>query len=111
MSICFLERCEGIDLVLIAQIQNLEDELIFSTSIKNIKELLDSDSNSDFKADLLKLTEEKCLKKLKEKKFDINKFWARRADDDSEFSKYENNSKRIKVAPLACSKKLQGDCD
>ena len=48
MSICFLERCEGIDLVLIPQIQNLGDELIFSTSIKNIKELLDSDSNSVF---------------------------------------------------------------
>ncbi|MGI5090289.1 hypothetical protein ABK01_06020 [Treponema sp. OMZ 305] len=85
---------ENIETVLIPQVNNFEDEIIYATSIKNIKELLNSKSNSDFKSDFLK--EKNCLKKLEDKDFDIYKFWSRTADKSSSFSKYENRSNKIK---------------
>lgn len=88
-------KCENIEAILIPQIKNFEDEIVYSTSIKNIKELLNSKSKTDFKSDFLK--EKNCLKKLEDKDFDINKFWSRTADKKSPFSKYNNNSKRIKI--------------
>ena len=45
---------EAIEVILIPQVHNFEDEIIYATSIKNIKELLNSKSNSDFKSDFLK---------------------------------------------------------
>ncbi len=86
---------EKIETILIPQINNFEDEIVYATSVKNIKELLNSKSNSDFKNDFLK--EKNCLKKLEDKDFDINKFWARKADNNSPFNKYDNNSKLIKI--------------
>ncbi|MEL3906378.1 MAG: hypothetical protein P1P65_05045 [Treponema sp.] len=86
---------QNIHLILIPQINNLEDELVFSTSVKNIKELLNSKSNTEFKSDLLK--EQNCLKKLQEKQFDIHKFWSRKADEHSVFHEYDNHSNLIKI--------------
>lgn len=86
---------ENINVILIPQIKNLEDEFIFSTSIKNIKELLNSKSRTEFKSDFLK--EKYCLKKLEEKNFDITKFWAREPEINSDFSFCKNNSKEIKL--------------
>ncbi|MGI5067063.1 hypothetical protein [Treponema putidum] len=86
---------EKIETFLIPQVNNFEDEIVYSTSVKNIKEILNSKSNSDFKSDFLK--EKDCLKKLEDKDFDINKFWSRTADKNSPFSKYNNNSKVIKI--------------
>ena len=45
---------ENIEAVLIPQVNNFEDEIVYATSVKNIKELLNSKSNSDFKSDFLK---------------------------------------------------------
>lgn len=84
----------GLNALLIPQIQNLEDEIIYSTSIKKITELLDSKSSSDFKRDFLK--EKNTLKKLKDKDFDIKKFWSRIADENSVFGQYKNDAHKIK---------------
>ena len=86
---------ENIEAVLIPQVNNFEDEIVYATSVKNIKELLHSKSNSDFKSDFLK--EKHCLKKLEDKAFDIHRFWTRTADKSSPFGKYENNSSKIKI--------------
>lgn len=84
----------NLNVILIPQIRNLEEEFIFSTSIKDIKELLNSKSRREFKSDFIK--EKNCLKKLEEKNFNIEKFWSREADKSSGFSGYKNSSNKIK---------------
>lgn len=66
------------DVYCVLQVNNLEDELIKSTDIKDIKELLNSKSNSDFKKDLI--DEKNLIKKLNFHKFDINKMWNSTSD-------------------------------
>ena len=83
------------NLILIPQINNLEDEIIYATKIKNIEELLDSDSTREFKGDMLKCTN--TLNKLEEKLFDIEKFWSR--NPTNKFEAYKNNSSQIKIIP------------
>ena len=41
------------DIIYILQIKNLEDELVYSTKIKKIKDLLESKSDKDFKRDFI----------------------------------------------------------
>ena len=42
------------EVILIPQVKNLEDELIYSTKIKKIKDLLESKSDDDFKRDFMR---------------------------------------------------------
>lgn len=79
-------------ITLIPQIKNLEDELVHATTIKQIKELLPSQSNSDFKRDFCK--SQNVPKQLIAKSFDINKFWSRNAV--SPFNNFKNQSEEIK---------------
>lgn len=65
------ENCKQV--VVICQYDNIEDEIIKSTNIRKIKELLNSKSDSDWKTDVL--NEKKLMKKLLDKEFDFSKFW------------------------------------
>ena len=85
----------NIDIVLIPQVKNFEDEIVYSTSITNITDLLESKSRSDFKSDFLRIAT--VLDKLKEKNFDIKKFWSRNADESSVFVTYKNVAHKIKL--------------
>ncbi|VWL85266.1 hypothetical protein [Oceanivirga miroungae] len=76
------------DIYFIKQIENLEDELIYCTNIKQIKELLNSKSNSNFKKDFINCSN--ILEKLESKKFSINKLWIR---EENIF----NSSSKIKI--------------
>ncbi len=80
--------------ILVPQVHNLEDEIVFATSIKEIKELLKSKSNKDFKRDFLNTNN--FLARLENKKFNIKRFWSRRCTSGSVFSQYKNNSALIK---------------
>ena len=80
------------DIIFIPQILCIEDELVYSTDIKKIEELLDSKSKREFKADFNNCSN--LLEKLLKKGFDINKIWSR--NSDGEFSKYQNSSQKIK---------------
>lgn len=80
------------DIICIPQIKNLEGELIYSTSINKIVELLESKSKKDFKNDFNNC--KNLLKKLEEKEFKISKLWSRNAKDV--YMKYKNNSGIIK---------------
>lgn len=71
------------DLVLIPQVKNLEDELVKSCRIRNVKELLGSKSNKEFKGDFIRVTN--LANKLKSKEFDINLIWK-----DTPLSPYQN---------------------
>ena len=53
-NIKILNKCPEVNKVIcIPQVNNLEDELIRSCNIKQIKELLGSRSNKDYKHDLI----------------------------------------------------------
>lgn len=80
------------DVICILQIKNLEDELIYSTNINKIVDLLESKSKKDFKNDFN--NSKNLLKKLEEKEFKISKLWSRNALDI--YKKYKNSSEVIK---------------
>lgn len=78
--------------ICIPQVKNLEDELIYSTKIKKIKDLLESKSDDYFKRDFMRCNN--LIKKLEEKEFKISKLWSRNAVDI--YEKYKNDSEKIK---------------
>lgn len=83
------------DVILIPQVKNIEDELVRSTSIRNIKELLQSKSNKDFKSDFNK-TDLKGLKtKLEKVDFSITILWS--SHPDGKYSGIPNESGMIKI--------------
>lgn len=79
-------------LICIPQVNNLEDELLRSCHIKQIKELLGSKSNKDFKHDLI--VEKNLKKKLLNHDFDIQKFWNR--NPENKFREISNGAINIK---------------
>ena len=80
------------EIICIVQVKNLEDELKRSCNIKQIKELLGSKSNKDYKSDLIK--EKNLSKKLKEKEFDFSKFW--NMNDSEVYKMIRNEAYKIK---------------
>ncbi len=88
-----LIMCSNVeDIITIPQARNLEEELVKSCNIKDIRELLNSKSKKDFKSDLIKATNLKA--KLIQREFDINKLWT--GKDYGSFTDLENGSSEIK---------------
>lgn len=83
-NIKLLNKCPQVKRVIcIPQVHNLEDELIKSCGIRQIKELLGSKSDKDFKHDIVR--EKNLALKLRDRKFDINKLWT-----DNPSNQYKN---------------------
>ena len=80
------------EVVCIPQVLKLEEELVRSCSIKSIKELTNSKSNSDFKKDVLKISNLDA--RLKNTNFDFSKFWCTKPKNS--FSRFPNDSKCIR---------------
>ena len=80
------------DVVCITQVENLEDELVRSTSIREIKELTKSRTNGQFKTDVLRTSNLK--KRMEECSFDFSKFWSSKPKDC--YKHIENNANKIK---------------
>lgn len=78
----------------VLQVGNLEDELVRSTSCKDIKELLPSKSIKDFKADFIK--EKNLYSKLQAKGFDLDKIWI--MNPKNGFSFVKNDGNKIKLS-------------
>lgn len=73
-NISKLEKSPNVKkVIIICQDQNLEDEIVRATSIKNIKDLLGSKTVTDFKREVISCSN--LLKKFEDKDFDISKFW------------------------------------
>lgn len=81
------------DVITIPQVMNLEDELRYCCNIRKITELLNSRSASNFKSDLIHITN--LDNKLKEHSFDINRFWSRQPG--TPYEHINNNANRIKI--------------
>lgn len=94
-NIEFLKKEAMIKEVLcITQVKNLEDELIRSCDIKQIRDLTGSKSNSDYKRDMLK--DHSFMKKLEKHKFDICKFW-NKVDEVYKSKNIGNDAYKIKL--------------
>lgn len=92
-NIEFLSKQNNIkDVICITQIENLEDELVRSTSVKEIRELTKSRSNSEFKTDVLHISNLK--KRLEECSFDFTKFWS--CQPKNEYKDIVNEADRIR---------------
>ncbi|WP_282745473.1 hypothetical protein [Peptostreptococcus stomatis] len=87
--------------IIIPQIRNFEEELIYSTNIKSIKDFIPSLSSKNFKTDFNK-NKGNILKKLNKHGYNNQKMWSRNLSDNSLFKKvYEvayikNNSNLVK---------------
>lgn len=81
----------------IQSIYTFEDELVYATSMKNINELCNSESNNEFKNRFLNLKRENVTTKLKKYNFDGDLIWNRQTKD-LPFSKYysHNHQQMIK---------------
>ncbi len=76
----------------VPQVKNIEDELIRSTDLKSIEELLNSKSKTEFKRDMLRVSN--LADKLESHQFDIQKLWVR--NPGSPFDEICNDSAQIK---------------
>lgn len=93
-NITKLKKCASVsDVVLIPQVSNLEVELVRSCKIKQIKELLNSRSNSDFKRDVIRVTN--LASKLKEHSFNFDLFWSQKPGHP--YQNIENQSLKIRI--------------
>lgn len=93
-NIAFLEHISMVEEVIcITQVGNLEEELVRSCEIQQIKELTNSRSNREFKHDLLKANN--FHKNLEKHKFDIRKFWA--ASPSGAYKGIVNGGEKIKI--------------
>lgn len=95
-NIDFLNKEKTIKEVLcITQVKNLEDELIRSCDIKQIKELTGSKTNSEFKHDMLNDSDLIFYKKLYKHNFNFGKFWC--MNDEEEYRDIPNDATKIKL--------------
>lgn len=78
----------------ITQVKNIEDELIRSTDIKKIEELLSSKTKSGFKNDFNRIDSKNIAGKLKKHNFDIKQLWSEKPR--GKFSEINNASELIK---------------
>lgn len=80
--------------LLIPQVQNLEDELIRACALTNIKELLNSRSQRDFKHDFLTCSN---LEQILNRSLDLHVFWS--SSPKGPFSLISNDAHEIKKIP------------
>ena len=89
-----LENCAAVSkIITIPQVRNLEEELVRSCNIRKIKELLNSKSNSEFKKDIIKVTN--LRSKLIEHQFDIDCFWT--ANPPAPYQHITNEAQEVKL--------------
>ena len=93
-NIEILKACSSVsEIILVPQVRNLEDELVRSCNIKRIEELLNSRSRSDFKSDLIRISN--LDKKLKEHQFNIELFWS--GKPTAPYQDIENQAAKVKI--------------
>lgn len=93
-NIEMVKKCANVDgVICVIQNRNLEDELLRACSIRQIKELTNSISNSGYKHDLIAMNN--LASKLEEKNFSIDKMWM--MQPPSEYNGIKNEAEKIKL--------------
>ena len=94
-NIDFLEKQSCIrNVICIPQVKNLEDELLRACQIRNIKELTNSRSQKDYKADLISCNN--LYDRLKKCDFSMENFWTKLPKNG--FARFGNNAEKIIIA-------------
>ena len=94
MNIQKLKNCSAVtEVITIPQVPKLEIELVRSCNIRQIKELLNSRSNDDFKRDVMRVTNLDA--KLREHQFDIDHFWS--ATPTPPYQDIPNQAAKVKL--------------
>lgn len=92
-----LKRCRSVrNLFCITQVRNIEDELVRSTDIRAIEELLPSKSRKSFKNDFNRMELKNLARKLEEHNFNISLLWSRQPQ--GKLAETRNDSDRIKYS-------------
>ena len=76
----------------IPQVKNLEDELLRSTDVHQIKDLIGCQSKSDFKREWL--NDKRLFEKLKQHSFNYARFWS--LDAEAPFASISNDANKVK---------------
>lgn len=94
-NVSFLKKQKGIkDVYCIPQVNNLEQELCRACNIKEVWELTNSKTKSNFKRDLIHCTNLEA--RLSKCQFDISKFWKQIPQNG--FKNFGNDAEKIKIA-------------
>lgn len=75
----------GFEVYHVQSIRNFEDEIVYSTSLKNINEMYGTNNSTAFKKKFL--SQNDLDKRLKKEKFDICLIWSR-VNDSNPFNEY-----------------------
>ena len=86
-------RCKRITIVYLAQVRNLEDELVRCTDVSKVQDLTNSNSKREFKRDFCAMTN--CRHVLERHHLDIEKLW--NSIYPKEFTFIENNCAIVKL--------------
>lgn len=94
-NIDFLKKQSGVsEVVCIPQVKSLEDELKRACKIKNIGELTNSKTTTDYKRDLISCTN--LGARLKKCDFDVSKMWKQLPQNL--YQQFGNDAEKIKIS-------------
>lgn len=87
--------CTNVKVIILAQVLNLEDELVRVTDVKKVEELTKSSGINNFKSDFCRLKTAECRKMLERHHIDVEVLWTSKRPDD--FAFLEQNSGIVKI--------------
>ena len=87
------KRCKRITIIYLAQVLNLEDELVRCTDVSKVQDLTNSNSKREFKRDFCAMTN--CRQVLERHHLDVEKLWNSRYPAAFEF--LLNNCSEVKI--------------
>lgn len=89
-----IKRYCRVKVIYLAQVMNLEDELVRCTDVRSASELTRSNGVRNFKSDFCKLKSKECRSMLERHHIAVDRLWV--TNVPSTFSFIEKNSDRIK---------------
>jgi hypothetical protein len=87
--------CSKVKIIYLAQVMNLEDELIRCTDVKSAPELTRSNGLKNFKSDFCKMKSTDCRLLLERHQLDLARLWS--TEPPQSFTFIERNSSLVKI--------------
>lgn len=94
-NIDLIERYCRVKIVYLAQVMNLEDELVRCTDVRSVQELTRSNGIHNFKSDFCKLKPKDCRSMLERHHIDVGGLWT--ANVPGNYSFVEKNGSKVKT--------------
>lgn len=83
------------DIIHIQSIKTFEDELVYSTSIRNINEIFNTESDNEFKSKFLRVGNDSIESRLKKLNFNEELIWSRKTSDPLFLKYYSKENQRM----------------